>query len=110
MKLMLLSQQKVINFLVENAKQNGNPPTDTIKKEISKVENYNSMISKPTPVAKKKPRKGSQPKQHAAYASSSDSSSDSNESLKNHQKILGKEVKHQALINMKTDKNKEVYE
>jgi len=68
------------------------------------------MISKPTPVAKKKPRKGSQPKQHAANASSSDSSSDSNESLKNHQKILGKEVKHQALINMKTDKNKEVYE
>ena len=69
------------------------------------------MMNRPTPVvAKKKPRKGSKPKQHTANASSSDSSSNSDESFKNHQKVLGKDVKHQALINMKTDKNKQVYD
>lgn len=44
---MLASQQKVINYLVENAKLNGNPPTDAINKEIKNVQNYNSMLENP---------------------------------------------------------------
>lgn len=107
MKAMLLSQQKVINYLVENAKQNGNPPSAGINKEIEKVDNYNSVITKPT--VRKKARKGSQPKQSSAVSSSSDSS-DSEEDQKKNRKLLDKDVQHNAIINMKSDKNKQVYE
>jgi hypothetical protein len=67
------------------------------------------MLTSKKPTQKKKVlRKGSQPKQTVADDSSS--SSDSDASSKKNQKLLGQEVKHQALINMKTEKNKDIYE
>jgi hypothetical protein len=73
-----------------------------------KVENYNSVMSNPVKSVKKKARKGSQPKQSAAASSSS--SSDSDEDEKKNRKALDKDVKHNAIINMKTDRNKQVFE
>ena len=70
MKMMLLSQQKVINYLVENAQSKGNLPSEAVAKEMAKVEKYNSMLMNPKsngpPGVKQKVkvqgRKGSQPK------------------------------------------------